>query len=93
MVTYTYFFKLNTAFTLAVDPPLIISSLDTTTQLISRPSPEGIPYTGSCDGLIIAEDLNISMRQRVRKHNTIRRSSTGWGNEIVYDALDEDKDM
>ncbi|KAI9457236.1 WD40 repeat-like protein [Lactarius psammicola] len=67
-------------------------ALDTTTQL-------GILYTGGRDGLVIAWDLNISMRQRVRKHDATRRSSTrwelitGWGDEIVDDALDEDKDM
>ena len=74
-------------------------ALDTTTQLVSRPSPEGILYTGGRDGLIIAWDLNIPTRQRVHKHDAIRRSSTrwelitGWGDEIVDDALDEDKDI
>jgi WD repeat-containing protein 48 len=74
-------------------------ALDTTTQLVSRPSPEGILYTGGRDGLVIAWDLNIHMTQRVRKHDAIRRNSTrwelitGWGDEIVDDALDEDNDM
>lgn len=74
-------------------------ALDTTTQLVSRASPEGILYTGGRDGLVIAWDLNIPMRQRVRKHEAMHPSSTrwelitGWGDEIVDDALDEDKDI
>ena len=74
-------------------------ALDTTTQLVSRPSPEGILYTGGRDGLVIAWDLNIPMKQRAHKHEAIRRSSTrwelitGWGDEIVDDSLDEDKDI
>ncbi|KAH9172516.1 hypothetical protein EDB89DRAFT_2229318 [Lactarius sanguifluus] len=74
-------------------------ALDTTTQLLGRPSPEGILYTGGRDGLVIAWDLNISMRQRVRKRDVSRRRSTrwelitGWGDEVVDDALDEDKDL
>jgi WD repeat-containing protein 48 len=39
------------------------------------------------------------MRHRVRKHEAMHPSSTrwelitGWGDEIVHDALDEDKDL
>ncbi|KAH8995974.1 WD40 repeat-like protein [Lactarius akahatsu] len=74
-------------------------ALDTTTQLLGRPTPEGILYTGGRDGLVIAWDLNISMRQRVRKRDVSRRRSTrwelitGWGDEVVDDTLDEDKDL
>ena len=72
-------------------------ALDTSTQLVSRTSPEGILYTGGRDGLVIAWDLNIPMRQRVRKHEATPPSSTrwelitGWGDEIVDDSLNEDK--
>ncbi|KAI9438924.1 WD40 repeat-like protein [Lactarius indigo] len=74
-------------------------ALDTTTQLVGRPSPEGILYTGGRDGLVIAWDLNISMRQRTRKRDVTRRRSTrwelitGWGDDVVDDVLDEDKDL
>ncbi len=72
-------------------------ALDITTQLVSRPTPEGILYSGGRDGVVIAWDLNISMRQRAPQPDTPRHSSThwelmtGWGDEIADDTLDEDK--
>ena len=74
-------------------------ALDTTTQLVSRPSPEGILYTGGRDGLVIAWDLNIPMKQRACKSHVPRHSSTrwelitGWGDDIDDDTLDDDGDM
>jgi WD repeat-containing protein 48 len=74
-------------------------ALDTTTQLISRPSPEGILYTGGRDGLVIAWDLNIPMRTPARKTDAAHHSCTrwelitGWGDDIDDDTLDDDADM
>ena len=74
-------------------------ALDTTTQLISRPSPEGILYTGGRDGLVIAWDLNIPMRQRACKSEVARHSSTrweritGWGDDVDDSTPDDDAVM
>ena len=74
-------------------------ALDTTTQLVGRPSPEGILYTGGRDGLVIAWDLNIPMRKLACAGDVPRPSSTrwelvtGWIDPIIDDLPDEDEDM
>jgi WD repeat-containing protein 48 len=74
-------------------------ALDTTTQLVGRPSPEGILYTGARDGLVIAWDLNIPMRKRAYNDHVIRHSSThwelltGWVDPVVDDAPGEDQEI
>lgn len=74
-------------------------ALDTTTQLISRPSPEGILYTGGRDGLVIAWDIKTPMRKRAQKSDVARQNSTrwelitGWSDDIDDDALDDDADI
>ncbi|KZW03181.1 WD40 repeat-like protein [Exidia glandulosa HHB12029] len=40
-------------------------ALDASTQLLGRPSPEGILYTGGRDGLIISWELGMRMRRRI----------------------------
>jgi WD repeat-containing protein 48 len=74
-------------------------ALDTTTQLVGRPSPEGILYTGARDGLVIAWDLNIPMRKRVHNDHVTRNSSsrwellTGWVDPVVDDVPGEDREL
>jgi WD repeat-containing protein 48 len=74
-------------------------ALDTTTQLVGRPSPEGILYTGGRDGLVIAWDLKIPMRKPTRTGDVPRPSSTrwelvtGWIDPITDDLPEEDEDM
>jgi WD repeat-containing protein 48 len=74
-------------------------ALDTTTQLVGRPSPEGILYTGARDGLVIAWDLNIPMRKRVHNDHVTQNSSsrwellTGWVDPIVDDVPSEDQEL
>ncbi len=74
-------------------------ALDTTTQLVHRPSPEGILYTAARDGLVIAWDLNIPMRKRDFNGYVTRNSSsrwellTGWVDPVVDDAPDEDHEL
>ena len=74
-------------------------ALDITTQLVGRPSPEGILYTGARDGLVISWDLNIPMRKRVHNHHIARHSSsrwellTGWVDPVVDDVPDEDQEL
>jgi WD repeat-containing protein 48 len=75
-------------------------ALDTSTQLASRASPEGILYTGGRDGLVISWDLEIRMKKRERKASSaieepIRRSvgrweiMTGWVDDIIHEEGDE----
>ena len=74
-------------------------ALDTTTQLVGCPSPEGILYTGGRDGLVIAWDLKIPMRKRIRsidvpRHNSTRwELVTGWIDPVTDDLPEEDDDM
>ena len=74
-------------------------ALDTTTQLVGRPSPEGILYTGARDGLVIAWDLNIPMRRRDHNDRVTQNSSsrwellTGWVDPIVDDIPGEDQEL
>ncbi|KAF8493727.1 WD40 repeat-like protein [Russula emetica] len=74
-------------------------ALDTTTQLVGRLSPEGILYTGARDGLVIAWDLNIPMRERVYNDHVTRHSSsrwellTGWVDPVVDDVPSEDQEL
>lgn len=74
-------------------------ALDTTTQLVGRPSPEGILYTGARDGLVMAWDLNIPMRKRVHNDHVTQNSSsrweflTGWVDPIVDDVPSEDQEL
>ena len=74
-------------------------ALDTTTQLVGRPSPEGILYTGGRDGLVIAWDLKIPMRKRTRTVDAPHPSTTrwelatGWTGPISDDLPEEDEDM
>jgi WD repeat-containing protein 48 len=76
-------------------------ALDTATQLVGRPSPEGILYTGGRDGLVIAWDLSISMRKRERRygftdddmHRRVGRWEimTGWADDVLEDDDAEDE--
>ena len=74
-------------------------ALDTTTQLVGCPSPEGILYTGGRDGLVISWDLKIPMRKRTRNGDVPRQGSTrwelvtGWIDPVIDDLPDEDEDM
>ena len=74
-------------------------ALDTTTQLVSRHSPEGILYTGARDGLVIAWDLHIPMRKRAYNDHVTRHSSTrwelltGWVDPVVDDVPGEDQEI
>ena len=74
-------------------------ALDTTTQLLARPSPEGILYSGGRDGLVIAWDLHMPMRKRAFNSDVARHSSTrwelltGWVDFVADDTLDDDQDM
>ncbi|KAI9461530.1 hypothetical protein F5148DRAFT_1214939 [Russula earlei] len=74
-------------------------ALDTTTQLVGRPSPEGILYTGGRDGLVIAWDLNIPIRRRPRIDEGMRQSGTrwelvtGWVDPVTDDPPDEDEEI
>jgi len=74
-------------------------ALDTTTQLVGLPSPEGILYTGGRDGLVIAWDLNIPMRKSPRRDDVPLHSSnqwelvTGWVDPVADDAPDKDEEM
>jgi WD repeat-containing protein 48 len=74
-------------------------ALDTTTQLVGRPSPEGILYTGGRDGLVIAWDLKLPMRKRTRTGDPPRPNSTrwelvtGWIDPITDDLPEEGEDM
>ncbi|KAH9987605.1 hypothetical protein BJV74DRAFT_841112 [Russula compacta] len=74
-------------------------ALDTTTQLLARPSPEGILYSGGRDGLVIAWDLHMPMRKRAFNSDVAHQSSTrwelltGWVDLVADDTLDDDQDM
>ena len=55
----------------------------TTTQLISRPSPEGILYTSARDSLVVAWDLNIPMRNRVHNDRITQNVVVSVGNSSL----------
>lgn len=74
-------------------------ALDTTTQLVGRPSPEGILYTGARDGLVIAWDLHIPMKKRAYSDHVTRHSSTrwelltGWVDPVIDESPGDDQDI
>ncbi|KAA1473313.1 WD40 repeat-like protein [Dentipellis sp. KUC8613] len=79
-------------------------ALDTSTQLVGRPSPEGILYTGGRDGLVVSWDLGIPMKTRTRKYGApngdagshMRMVSsrwemmTGWADDIIDEDVEEE---
>ena len=68
---------------------------------MGRSTPEGILYSGGRDGLIVAWDLSISMKQRVQRYGTqdsaMHRSvgrweiMTGWADDILEEEGEEDE--
>lgn len=73
-------------------------ALDTSTQLVGRPTPAGILYSGGRDGLVMSWDLGIPMKRRkVRADLSMKVRQgrweivTGWGDE-VHDEDIEDGD-
>lgn len=78
-------------------------TLDTSTQLVGRASPEGILYSGGRDGLVISWDLGISMKRRERRYglweDTLRRPvgsweiMTGWADEVGDEDTEDGEDM
>ncbi len=74
-------------------------ALDTTTQLVGRPSPRGILYTGGRDGLVMAWDLNIPMKKHIHDVDATQNSSTrwelltGWVDPVVDDAPGEGEEL
>ncbi|TCD67709.1 hypothetical protein EIP91_012005 [Steccherinum ochraceum] len=76
-------------------------ALDTSTQLVGRPNPEGILYSGGRDGLVISWDLNIPTKQRTKRYgvstDSLRRSTgrwevmTGWTDDVPDDDLDDEE--
>jgi WD repeat-containing protein 48 len=72
-------------------------ALDTSTQLLGRPSPEGILYTGGRDGVVISWDLGISMKHPTNRHIRLPAATahrwefmTGWADDINDDDLEGD---
>ncbi|KAG8753415.1 hypothetical protein FRC12_011551 [Ceratobasidium sp. 428] len=76
---------------------LAVSSLalDASTQLVDRPTPEGILYTSGRDGLVAAWELGVTMRRRgVRVKGPSRHweALTGWDDD-ESDEEDEDEGL
>jgi WD repeat-containing protein 48 len=74
-------------------------ALDSATQLLGRPTPGGILYTGGRDGQVLAWDLGLPYRQRSRTHGINSEGAnrrwemlTGWGDD-VYEDEDEEEDV
>ncbi|QRV93413.1 WD repeat-containing protein [Ceratobasidium sp. AG-Ba] len=70
--------------------PVSALALDTSTQLVDRPTPEGILYTSGRDGLVAAWELGVAMRRRPGKAKEKKRhweALTGWD-----DSEDSDED-
>ncbi|THH15451.1 hypothetical protein EW146_g5015 [Bondarzewia mesenterica] len=74
-------------------------ALDTSTQLVGRPSPEGILYTGGRDGLVISWDLGIPMKPRKETLSSIGSmrlshghwdTLTGWGDDVIDEDVEEE---
>ncbi len=73
-------------------------ALDTSTCLSGRQAPEGILYSGGRDGLIIAWEQGVPMRQRKERYGARATGSTpyhwenmtGWEDDILDDDEDEE---
>jgi WD repeat-containing protein 48 len=73
-------------------------ALDTSTQLEGRSCPEGILYSGGRDGLILAWELGIPMKRRMRKYGAetsdrrrrLRRKTGTWETMTGWDDYDDD---
>lgn len=78
---------------------VVCLSLDTSTQLVGRSSPEGILYSGGRDGLVCSWDLGIPTKRREQKYGapspSLRRGPgrweimTGWTDDIIEEDLEE----
>ncbi|KAG9120963.1 hypothetical protein FRC07_003284 [Ceratobasidium sp. 392] len=71
--------------------PVSALALDASTQLVDRPTPEGILYTSGRDGLVAAWELGVNMRRRAprtREKSRHWEALTGWDD----DESDEDED-
>ncbi|KAK7012216.1 WD-repeats-region domain-containing protein [Favolaschia claudopus] len=68
-------------------------ALDTSTQLSTRPAPEGILYTAGRDGLLLSWDLGLSLRPRATSDSPLRRgrweSLTGWADDAIDEEAEE----
>ncbi|KAK7015307.1 WD-repeats-region domain-containing protein [Favolaschia claudopus] len=68
-------------------------ALDTSTQLSTRPAPEGILYTAGRDGLLLSWDLGLSLRSRATSDSPLRRgrweSLTGWADDAIDEEAEE----
>ncbi|KAJ7116031.1 hypothetical protein C8R44DRAFT_880410 [Mycena epipterygia] len=68
-------------------------ALDTSTQLVGRPAPEGILYSAGRDGQILAWDLALPLRRRTPADSPLRRGRwetlTGWADDAIDEEADE----
>ena len=76
-------------------------ALDTTTPLSGRAAPEGILYSGGRDGLIVAWEQSVPMRQRKTRYGREESNDhvsgrwealTGWDDDD-FDTEDDDEEL
>lgn len=75
--------------------PVSALALDTSTQLVDRPTPEGILYTSGRDGLVAAWELGVAMRRRPARAKERKRhweALTGWDDSEDSDEDDDEDD-